>query len=125
MQNDLGDGINSIRSNNARPNRWIPAEVWQRQGMTAQEMTLPLGIIIIIFERIFYKYNINFRRYNTNKLRRQIEHCFESWSKSDGAEVSQRNLYAAGDWKNNCDSNVCQNGAWISRQSISWTSITT
>lgn len=23
--------------------RWIPAEVWQRQGMTAQEMTLPLG----------------------------------------------------------------------------------
>lgn len=25
--------------------RWIPAEVWQRQGMTAQEMTLPLGNI--------------------------------------------------------------------------------
>lgn len=23
--------------------RWIPADVWQRQGMTAQEMTLPLG----------------------------------------------------------------------------------
>jgi hypothetical protein len=23
--------------------RWIPAEVWQRQGMSAQEMTLPLG----------------------------------------------------------------------------------
>jgi len=26
-----------------RSTRWIPAEVWQRQGMTAQEMTLPLG----------------------------------------------------------------------------------
>lgn len=26
-----------------RRTRWIPAEVWQRQGMTAQEMTLPLG----------------------------------------------------------------------------------
>jgi hypothetical protein len=24
--------------------RWIPAEVWQRQGMSAQEMTLPLGM---------------------------------------------------------------------------------
>lgn len=23
--------------------RWIPAEVWQKQGMSAQEMTLPLG----------------------------------------------------------------------------------
>lgn len=23
--------------------RWIPADVWRRQGMTAQEMTLPLG----------------------------------------------------------------------------------
>lgn len=25
------------------PRRWIPAEVWQKQGMTAQEMTLPSG----------------------------------------------------------------------------------
>lgn len=24
--------------------RWIPADVWRRQGMTAQEMTLPLGM---------------------------------------------------------------------------------
>ena len=48
MQNDLGDGINSIRANNVRPNRWIPAEVWQRQGMTAQEMTLPSGNIFDI-----------------------------------------------------------------------------
>lgn len=23
--------------------RWIPADVWRRQGLTAQEMTLPLG----------------------------------------------------------------------------------
>lgn len=43
MQAELGDGISSMRTNNPRPNRWIPAEVWQRQGMTAQEMTLPLG----------------------------------------------------------------------------------
>lgn len=28
---------------NSGGTRWIPAEVWQRQGMTAQEMTLPLG----------------------------------------------------------------------------------
>lgn len=27
----------------ARPTRWIPAEVWQRQGMTAQVLTLPGG----------------------------------------------------------------------------------
>lgn len=31
-------GVNTGRS------RWIPAEVWQRQGMSAQEMTLPLGM---------------------------------------------------------------------------------
>lgn len=32
------------RSNaTARPTRWIPAEVWQRQGMTAQVLTLPGG----------------------------------------------------------------------------------
>lgn len=40
----------SVRSMPAQPNnqretvrRWIPAEVWQKQGMSAQEMTLPLG----------------------------------------------------------------------------------
>jgi hypothetical protein len=26
--------------------RWIPAETWQRQGMTVQEMTLPLDVVI-------------------------------------------------------------------------------
>lgn len=32
-----------IASRNALNRRWIPAEVWQKQGMSAQEMTLPLG----------------------------------------------------------------------------------
>lgn len=38
--------VASVRPMQHTPNapRWIPAEVWQRQGMTAQEMTLPLGI---------------------------------------------------------------------------------
>lgn len=31
------------RNATARPTRWIPAEVWQRQGMTAQVLTLPGG----------------------------------------------------------------------------------
>lgn len=35
-----------MASRNALNRRWIPAEVWQKQGMSAQEMTLPLGIII-------------------------------------------------------------------------------
>nr|XP_018911323.1 PREDICTED: uncharacterized protein LOC109040022 isoform X1 [Bemisia tabaci]XP_018911324.1 PREDICTED: uncharacterized protein LOC109040022 isoform X1 [Bemisia tabaci] len=26
--------------------KWIPAEVWQKQGMSAQEMTLPLDVVI-------------------------------------------------------------------------------
>lgn len=30
-------------SSGLRTTRWIPAEVWQKQGMTAQEMSLPLG----------------------------------------------------------------------------------
>ncbi|CAG9862578.1 unnamed protein product [Phyllotreta striolata] len=29
-----------------KTSRWIPAEHWQRQGMTAQEMTLPLDVVI-------------------------------------------------------------------------------
>ncbi|XP_058466694.1 uncharacterized protein LOC131439558 [Malaya genurostris] len=37
-------GKNAIGGN--RPTRWIPAEVWQRQGMTAQEMTLPIDVVI-------------------------------------------------------------------------------
>lgn len=40
--------IASVRpmQQNERPSRWIPAEHWQRQGMTAQEMTLPLDVVI-------------------------------------------------------------------------------
>lgn len=32
-----------MASRNALNRKWIPAEVWQKQGMSAQEMTLPLG----------------------------------------------------------------------------------
>lgn len=35
MQAEIGQG--------GRQRGWIPASVWQRQGMSAQEMTLPLG----------------------------------------------------------------------------------
>lgn len=38
MQADVNN-----RNTTARPTRWIPAEVWQRQGMTAQVLTLPGG----------------------------------------------------------------------------------
>lgn len=44
MQAEMGDKVHHVpRPGGVRPTRWIPAEVWQRQGMTAQEMTLPLG----------------------------------------------------------------------------------
>jgi len=33
-------------SRNTLNRRWIPAEVWQKQGMSAQEMTLPLDVVI-------------------------------------------------------------------------------
>jgi hypothetical protein len=36
--NMLREGIGAPRNR-----QWIPAEVWQKQGMSAQEMTLPLG----------------------------------------------------------------------------------
>lgn len=35
-------------SRNTLNRKWIPAEVWQKQGMSAQEMTLPLGNYIIL-----------------------------------------------------------------------------
>ena len=34
--------------NTSGRSRWIPEEVWQRQGMSAQEMTLPLGVYMFI-----------------------------------------------------------------------------
>ncbi|XP_017094325.2 helicase ARIP4 isoform X2 [Drosophila bipectinata] len=37
---------NTAVSSGGRTTRWIPADVWQRQGMTAQEMTLPLDVVI-------------------------------------------------------------------------------
>jgi hypothetical protein len=30
-------------ANPTKPNRWVPVEVWQSKGITAQEMTLPQG----------------------------------------------------------------------------------
>lgn len=41
MQAEIG--VDRMRTGAARPTRWIPAEVWQRQGMTAQVLTLPGG----------------------------------------------------------------------------------
>lgn len=41
MQAEIGG--DRMRTGAARPTRWIPAEVWQRQGMTAQVLTLPGG----------------------------------------------------------------------------------
>lgn len=42
MQSELNNQL--IRdASSGRPRQWIPAEVWQKQGMSAQEMTLPLG----------------------------------------------------------------------------------
>ncbi|CAL7951520.1 unnamed protein product [Xylocopa violacea] len=39
-------GAEGLGSRNVTGSRWIPAEVWQRQGMSAQEMTLPLDVVI-------------------------------------------------------------------------------
>ncbi|KAJ6642237.1 Helicase ARIP4, partial [Pseudolycoriella hygida] len=44
MQAELGG--DRMRTGAARPTRWIPAEVWQRQGMTAQVLTLPGDVVI-------------------------------------------------------------------------------
>ncbi|XP_054274137.1 uncharacterized protein LOC128993992 [Macrosteles quadrilineatus] len=45
MQAELNNQL--IRdATSGRPRQWIPAEVWQKQGMSAQEMTLPLDVVI-------------------------------------------------------------------------------
>lgn len=54
MQVDLGDRLSGIRNNNpTRNTRWIPADVWQKQGMTTQVLTLPggtyLNLLIFIY----------------------------------------------------------------------------
>lgn len=38
--------VRPMQQGGERVSRWIPAEHWQRQGMTAQEMTLPLDVVI-------------------------------------------------------------------------------
>lgn len=48
------------KSDNPRPNRWIPVEVWQSKGITAHEMTLPQGIFIILIVTIISYNNFNF-----------------------------------------------------------------
>lgn len=50
MQAEIGG--DRMRTGAARPTRWIPAEVWQRQGMTAQVLTLPGGNLI------FFKFSL-------------------------------------------------------------------
>ncbi|EZA62216.1 Helicase ARIP4 [Ooceraea biroi] len=39
-------GAEGLSPRGVTGSRWIPAEVWQRQGMSAQEMTLPLDVVI-------------------------------------------------------------------------------
>lgn len=39
-------GVEGVGPRSVTGSRWIPAEVWQRQGMSAQEMTLPLDVVI-------------------------------------------------------------------------------
>lgn len=39
-------GAEGLGARGMAGSRWIPAEVWQRQGMSAQEMTLPLDVVI-------------------------------------------------------------------------------
>lgn len=43
MRNEFGENVSPVRAANPRPNRWVPVEVWQSKGLTAQEMTLPQG----------------------------------------------------------------------------------
>ncbi|XP_018335887.1 uncharacterized protein LOC108744551 isoform X2 [Agrilus planipennis] len=38
--------VRPMQQGGERVSRWIPAEHWQRQGMTAQEMILPLDVVI-------------------------------------------------------------------------------
>ncbi|XP_034243565.1 uncharacterized protein LOC117646615 isoform X2 [Thrips palmi] len=42
IQSEMNSGLGTGNRNT----KWIPAEVWQRQGMSAQEMTLPLDVVI-------------------------------------------------------------------------------
>jgi hypothetical protein len=79
-----------------RPNRWVPVEVWQSKGLTAQEMTLPQGKIIEHEEiRLLTDTKSYFRCFNPNELGRQVENLSQSWAESYCVEVAKRNLPAA------------------------------
>lgn len=55
MQSELNSQL--IRDvTSSRPRQWIPAEVWQKQGMSAQEMTLPLGVYLMLNMKHSYSY---------------------------------------------------------------------
>lgn len=43
---ELYNHDSKLKSDNPRPNRWIPVEVWQSKGITAHEMTLPQGKLL-------------------------------------------------------------------------------
>lgn len=46
---------------NQRATKWIPAEVWQRQGMTAQVLTLPGGLYLFLIQSKigYWTYHVN------------------------------------------------------------------
>lgn len=95
------------RNANARPTKWIPAEVWQRQGMTAQVLTLPGGAPFrqsVDFDSNEINFIFNFRCGHSDEFRRKIKHYFERGSKGDGPQIAERNLHAIGNWQNYCNS---------------------
>lgn len=109
MQADMaGD---RMRAGMARPTRWIPAEVWQRQGMTAQVLTLPGGtnsFFVFQYFRLNFKSFFSLRRHrccNSNKFGGKIKHCFKRRTKGYGAQITQRHLHAIGNRENYCNTN--------------------
>lgn len=50
---EYSEASNFDRVSNPRPNRWVPVEVWQSKGLTAQEMTLPQGMYFADYSTIF------------------------------------------------------------------------
>lgn len=59
----LSNSSSLMVSRNTLNRRWIPAEVWQKQGMSAQEMTLPLGNYIIL--KLYFLVSQNKQIYKT------------------------------------------------------------
>lgn len=112
MQADLGG--DRLRTGITRATRWIPAEVWQRQGMTAQVLTLPGGKFEIFNIYSLQVCNILFSRFvrcrHSDQFGGEIKHCTQGRPKGDGAQVSQGHLHATGDGQNHCHSHCIQNG---------------